>query len=146
MAKSRGAPVRHDERGLALIEFALVLPLLAILIFGAVDLGRAYALSSQLHNAAREGARYAAYSPEMVATTGVCTPPDSITWAATHEGGSTSWTVNVDKMTGAVATPITGCRTLQDPAATVLPGARVRVRVSTQFTVLTPLVAQIVGG
>ena len=136
---------RRDERGFALIEFALVLPLLAILVLGAVDVGRAYALSSRLTNAAREGARFGQYAPEQVATTGVCVAPDSITWMATHEDGSNSWTVNVDKMTGGSATALSGCKTLQDPAGTVRPGDRIRVRVSTSFTILTPLVAQLVG-
>src|SRR5438552_6045771 len=81
---------RDDERGIALIEFVLVLPLLAILIFGAVDIGRAYALANKLTNAAREGARFGEYAPEQVATTGSCTAPDSITWMATHEDGSNS--------------------------------------------------------
>jgi Flp pilus assembly protein TadG len=143
--RAPGRARRRDERGLALIEFALALPLLAILVLGAVDLGRAYSLATRLTNSAREAARFAQDAPEQVATTGVCVAPDSITWMATHEDGSNTWTVNVDKMVSGSATPLTGCRTMQDPAATVRPGDRIRVRVSSSFAILTPLVAQLVG-
>lgn len=47
------------ERGQDLIEFALVLPLLFIFLFGALDLGRAFFSYIAITNAAREGARYA---------------------------------------------------------------------------------------
>jgi len=136
---------RQDERGLALIEFVLVLPLLAILIFGAIDIGRAYALANKLTDSAREGARFGEYAPEQVDTTGVCVAPDSIKWMATHEDGSNSWTVNVDKMVSGTPTALTGCTIMQDPGATVHPGDRIRVSVSSPFPILTPLVAQLVG-
>lgn len=136
---------RADQRGVALVEFAIALPVLAILVMGVVDLGRAYALSSRLSNAAREGARFGQFAPEQVAVTGVCLPTESITWYANHEDGANAWTVSVDRMNGQTATPITGCKTMQDPAATVFPGARIRVRVSTSFSVLTPLVGALVG-
>jgi len=143
--RAPGRVRQRDERGLALIEFALALPLLAILVLGAVDIGRAYSLATRLTNAAREGARFGQYAPEQVATTGVCTAPDSITWMASHEDGSNSWTVNVDKMVGTSATALSGCRTMQDPAATIRPGDHIRVRVSSSFAVLTPLVGQLIG-
>ena len=143
--RAPGRVRQRDERGLALIEFALALPLLAILVLGAVDIGRAYSLATRLTNAAREGARFGQYAPEQVATTGVCTAPDSITWMASHEDGSNSWTVNVDKMVGTSATALSGCRTMQDPAATIRPGDHIRVRVSTSFAILTPLVGQLIG-
>lgn len=143
--RTPGHPRRRDERGLALIEFALALPLLAILVLGAVDLGRAYSLATRLTNAAREGARFGQYAPEQVATTGVCVAPDSITWMASHEDGSNTWTINVDKMVGSTATAISGCKTMQDPAATIRPGDRIRVRVSSSFAILTPVVAQLFG-
>jgi len=45
------------ERGTALIEFTLVLPLLLILTVAAVDFGRAFFVKNMLHQAAREGVR-----------------------------------------------------------------------------------------
>ena len=49
-----------DESGAALVEFALVLPLLLLLIFGALDLGKAYNYWIDETHLAHEGARFAA--------------------------------------------------------------------------------------
>ena len=48
---------RSAQRGTALIEFALVLPILLVITFAALDLGRAFLAKNVLHQAAREGAR-----------------------------------------------------------------------------------------
>jgi len=45
--------------GQALVEFALVLPIVLLLLMGLFDLGRAVFLANSLTNAAREGARFA---------------------------------------------------------------------------------------
>jgi len=47
----------HSERGAELIEFALVLPLLLLLIAGVVDFGMMFQSYEVVTNAAREGAR-----------------------------------------------------------------------------------------
>ena len=47
------------QRAQALVEFALVAPLLLLLLFGSVDLGGAYVIRLQVANAARVGARWA---------------------------------------------------------------------------------------
>jgi Flp pilus assembly protein TadG len=49
----------RSERGVALIETALTLPLLLLVTIGAVEFGRAYQTWQVLTNAAREGARIA---------------------------------------------------------------------------------------
>jgi Flp pilus assembly protein TadG len=49
---------RHrDERGAALVEFALILPILVLFVFGIVEFGRAYSARIELTAAVREGAR-----------------------------------------------------------------------------------------
>ncbi len=48
---------KNRERGTALIEFAMVLPLLLVLTVAAVDFGRAFFVRSVLEQAAREGVR-----------------------------------------------------------------------------------------
>ena len=50
----------RSERGAAIIETALAIPLLLLVGVGAVEFGRAYRTSRVLTNAAREGARVAA--------------------------------------------------------------------------------------
>jgi len=47
-------------RGQALVEVALTLPLLLLLILGAMDFGRMFYTKIILTNAAREGANYLA--------------------------------------------------------------------------------------
>lgn len=51
------------RRGQALAEFAILLPLLAILLAGVIDVGRGLYARIELTNAVREGARYAATHP-----------------------------------------------------------------------------------
>lgn len=51
-------PKRRSERGQALAEFALVLPLVLLFIAGIVELGRAWNIKQVVTDAAREGARY----------------------------------------------------------------------------------------
>jgi Flp pilus assembly protein TadG len=55
----RRTGVSDNERGAAAVEFALVLPLLILLIFGIVEFSIAYNNKQGLHAAAREGARLA---------------------------------------------------------------------------------------
>jgi Flp pilus assembly protein TadG len=60
---------RHErERGAALVELALVMPLLALLIFALFDAGRAVIVYSELTNAARMGARVAMVNQSNDAT------------------------------------------------------------------------------
>ena len=49
---------RKSEQGQELVEFALVLPLLLLILFGAVDLGRVFHAQITIANAARVGARF----------------------------------------------------------------------------------------
>lgn len=50
----------RSERGAAMVEFALILPLILLLLFGVIEFGRAYNVKVQLTGAAREGARVVA--------------------------------------------------------------------------------------
>jgi Flp pilus assembly protein TadG len=50
--------VSHDsERGAAAVEFAILLPLLLMLVLGTIEFGRAYNAQITLTNAARDGVR-----------------------------------------------------------------------------------------
>jgi Flp pilus assembly protein TadG len=56
------------QAGQELVEFAIILPLLLLLVFGAVDLGRLFHAYITISNAAREGARYGIIYPEDTAS------------------------------------------------------------------------------
>ena len=58
----RNRPVSRAERGTALIEFTLVMPLLLVLTVAAVDFGRAFFVKNIVEQAAREGVRLRAVS------------------------------------------------------------------------------------
>jgi Flp pilus assembly protein TadG len=61
---------RNRDRGAAAVEFALLLPLLLLLVFGIIDFGRAINAQITLTQAAREGARLAALGqPNVVSRT-----------------------------------------------------------------------------
>jgi Flp pilus assembly protein TadG len=53
-----------NERGAALVEFALILPLFMMLVLGMFSGGLAYNTQIALRNAAREGARYGSILPQ----------------------------------------------------------------------------------
>ena len=48
---------RRNRRGAAVVEFAMVAPLLFLLIFGLIEFGRVVMVQQVLTNGAREGAR-----------------------------------------------------------------------------------------
>jgi Flp pilus assembly protein TadG len=86
---------RGHERGAAVVEFALVVPVLLAILLMVFSGGAAYAHKISLANAAREGARYGATVPMEQ-----CTPTTSC-------GGST-WaqlvrSVTVSRSDGALA-------------------------------------------
>src|SRR6478752_6450005 len=53
----------RTERGASAVEFAIVLPVLFLVVAGIVDFGRAYFGQIELANAAREGVRAAVVLP-----------------------------------------------------------------------------------
>lgn len=61
---NRGLRLRRtrDDRGAALVEFALVLPLLALILFATIEFAWAFSQHLDLRHGAREGARLTAVS------------------------------------------------------------------------------------
>jgi Flp pilus assembly protein TadG len=58
----------RSEKGQAMVEFALVAPLLLVLVFGIIQFGIAYNNALTLSNAVRAGARAAIVSGQTGAT------------------------------------------------------------------------------
>lgn len=52
--------IRRRSKGQALVEFAFIFPIIAVMAFGFIDIGRAVFTQNALGNAAREGSRVAA--------------------------------------------------------------------------------------
>jgi Flp pilus assembly protein TadG len=102
----------QSERGGALVEFALVLPILLVLVFGIVDFGRAFQASITLTNATREGARLGATGADqsticnrVTATAGV----SPVTCTVTNAEGATGTSVVVNAQhTLTFITPVGG--------------------------------------
>lgn len=136
----------RNESGTALLEFALVLPLLTMLAFGAVDLGRAYRTYGQLKSAAREGAFYAATHPGYQTSQsygfgsgspGACPDPANIAFHAIGEGGHTDFVVTT--------TPTLAIDCTDAPVG-LAPGSDITVKVTKpNFQFITPVFPAIFG-
>ena len=62
LRKTGFLPKIGSTRGNAVVEFALVLPILLLVLFGITELGRMIMTANVLNTASREGARLAAVS------------------------------------------------------------------------------------
>ena len=60
MPRRRRDGTRRGQRGASLVEFALIVPLLSMFLFGIVQFGIAYDKKQSINSAAREGARLGA--------------------------------------------------------------------------------------
>jgi Flp pilus assembly protein TadG len=67
--RSRSAARLGGERGAAAVEFALVVPLLLVMLFGIIAASQAFQTQARLSAAAREGARVIALSGTTTAAT-----------------------------------------------------------------------------
>lgn len=77
----------RSQHGLALVEFALALPLLMMLLIGLIEVGRYAYFTIEVANAAHAGAQYASISPNATAT--------SIAAAVTADGANSIATLTV---------------------------------------------------
>ena len=133
-AGTRDTPLRTPAgAGQAVAELAILLPVLLLVLLGAVDLGRVFILTVSIQNAAREGAVFAAANPSCL-TAAQCANPANATYVARQEvGGDPALSVS------ATCTP--SCA-----ASTTAGGARVTVNVSQGFDFLTPFLSDLLGG
>ena len=90
---------RGGLRAQDLIEFALVFPVLMLLLFGVIDFGRIFHVLIAISNAAREGARYGViYGIDRAG--GVYTINESvIDAAAIQEAGNLNLKLTADQVT-----------------------------------------------
>ena len=60
--------LRADSRGQALLEFALILPILLMLVLGIIEFGRIWNINQMVSDTTREGARRAVLADQPPAT------------------------------------------------------------------------------
>lgn len=77
----------RESRGQALLEFALLLPLLLLLVLGIVEFGRAWNLTQVISDATREGARRAVIADPTITEQSV---RDQIAYRLNNAGVPTS--------------------------------------------------------
>lgn len=125
-----------------MIEFAIGFLFLGVVVFGVIDLGRAFITWNQVKNAAREGAAYAERDPWSQAASGAsCANPNNITYRAQTENGTRRTELAVS--TTRNGTAYAGCQT---PASfTIASGDKIEVSVRTPFTPISPLGRAIIG-
>jgi Flp pilus assembly protein TadG len=119
----------RSEEGVALVEFALILPVLALLLFGMLDFGKAFNYWIDETHLANEGARWAVVNknPASTGTLQEYTRRPATTRA--HRNGGTP----------SVADPVRVC--VEFPAGTSNVGDPVRVTVTATYKWLA-LIAQ----
>jgi Flp pilus assembly protein TadG len=125
----------RNHRGQALVELALIVPIMLLLFLATIDLGRLYYSTITVSNAAREAALEATVHPTSYIA-GTCDPDtSSIVCAAVNEAAS-SW---VTVAPGDVALTCT-------PSCSEDYGNTVNVTVTGNFKLLTPLISGFTGG
>ena len=125
------------RRGQGLVEFAIVLPVLLLILVAAVDVGRLFSAYVTIQNAAKEGAFFGASRPECTTPGTGCADPNNTTWHVNQDmgglSGSTLTVTCIDASTGTVKA-LTSC----------LGGDSYQVAIDYPFNLLTPF-AQLVS-
>jgi len=162
--------MKGGQRSQALIEFALISPLLLLLTFGVVDIGRAVFYYDTLNHAAREGARTAIRASNQLPTNAdilstvttqmigapvaepcpqgpvtAATPPANTAWLYVTEPNppaSVEASPPSNAPGGEFAAAATGTCSAVNPAAGNVP---LQVTIRFNLILITPLVAQATG-
>jgi Flp pilus assembly protein TadG len=140
----------RGDQGVALVEFAILLPFIAVFVFGLVDLTRAYSLKNRMKNSAREAAAFVQTRPlQQTNPSGndPCDDPENGRWHALNElgaagesAGAKSYTISFSPTTACNVSPVNGSL---DPGLD--PPNTITVTVEADFDLITPLVGGLVG-
>jgi Flp pilus assembly protein TadG len=128
---------RRDQRGQAVVELAIVAPIMIVLLLAAADLGRVFHSEVTITNAARAGALEAAANPTSYQDGLACdAATNRVVCAVQREASGTLVTVTPADI-DLVCDP--------DPCAEAL-GNTVTVSVRATFGLITPILAAFMGG
>ena len=158
---------RRGQSSQALIEFALISPVLLLLLFGIIDIGRAVFYYDTLNHAAREGALAAvqartplptnadvlnAVSRQLIGATVTepcpqgpitsATPPDNAAWLYVTEPNPPAVIESTPPMNapgGEYTTAAAGSCSAMNPAGN---NAQIQVTVRFNLILITPVIAQ----
>ena len=122
----------HHERGQTLVEFALIIPLFALLLFALLDFGRVIYTQNTVEQAAREASRVGTLEPA--------------------EAGWKYTLIRNAAISSAAGVGLTnadivgqGCADCFYPTGAAS-GGIVVVTVNSQIALLTPILSQVLGG
>lgn len=152
----------RPARGQSLVEFALVLPIFVLLLFGLLDMGRAIYINNTLSQVTREAARLATAQASWVGETtsteptcntagGPVCPADVATLKANLDAAANRMAVGMGTIPStqiylqcnpSTSTAPTGAWT-GSTCNTRTSGSLVSVRIAYTFQMITPIVGQI---
>lgn len=133
--QGKRAGARARARGQSLVEFAIVIPVLLLILLAAVDFGRVYLGWVNLNNVARVGANFAALNADGWQYGG-----DSTLQARYRELMGKDARGNDCTLPGTLPAP-----TFPDTTNTYDVGKRVRVDLTCTFRLFTPFISNIIG-
>jgi TadE-like protein len=123
MSRVRSGRRPQSRRGQSLVEFALILPILLIVLLGLLDFGRAISAYNSVSNGARSGARVAIVNQNEA---------EVLAAVETEAFGLRDVDVEFDwNVSGDTACPRIGCV--------------IEITVSTEYVPATPIIGNLVG-
>lgn len=146
--RPRGAPRRDRPRGQSLVEFALVFPIIILLIVGFFEIGRAVFAFNTIANAARQAARVATVNQISALTecdeSRPIEDPYEPHWSLRGCAIAAAGTLGIGSSNVAVSYQAPPSTTLScDPTLHV--GCIATVTVTYDYTVATPFVNLLIG-
>jgi Flp pilus assembly protein TadG len=152
MARLAGIRRPHrgrDQRGVVAVEFALVMPILLLLVFGIIEFGYMLNRDTIVNNASRDGAREASLSGTCtticaavkadMSQQGIPVPTNCVASTAADTGTTTIRISCVKPDTTACAANSTNYSTV------AISGSTTTVNVTYKHTLITPFISTILG-
>jgi PKD repeat protein len=143
LERLRDRTTARAGRGQSLVEFALVLPLILLVVVIALDFGRVYLGYINLQNMARIAANFAANNPD--AAWGNAADPDVIDYRRQILNDATATNCRLPVVGSAAVIPDPAFVDHTGNGATKDVGDTATVSLTCSFRILTPIISGIVG-
>ena len=131
---------RESERGVVTVEFALIMPLLLVLVFGVIEFGVMLNRDMIIGNASRDGARAASLNASYAEVRNGVT--QELTQSRVPTGAATT---SIDICI--LVPPASTCSNMSetDYAAAATSGKTVVVKVAYEHSFMTPIISSFLG-